>query len=133
MRLAHAGVEPTIAAALARRLGATAWRAVELARGPHELVPLRPGSDLTAAEVRAHLRYGGVVRLEDLLVRRARFALWQPEMARELLRFLQPLCAQELGWDGRRWGREEEGCVTAMANWNPQLPSVLPAITETPS
>lgn len=117
------GLAPDLAAALARRLGDTAWRALELARGARELTPLLAGTDLSAAEVRAHLRHGGVVRLEDLLVRRARFALWEPEVAEALLHHLQPLCAQELGWDGRRYAREQETAAAAIAAWRPVAPA----------
>jgi glycerol-3-phosphate dehydrogenase len=127
LRAAEPHLAPAAAEALARRLGALAWRALELARGPHELAPLLDGTDLSAAEVRAHLRHAGVVHLEDLLVRRARFALWDPDAAVALLAHLHSLCSQELGWDGRRYAREQEQAAAAIASWRPVAPSAAPA------
>lgn len=108
-----------VAAALARRLRALAPVALRLARTPEELTPLVDGTDLTAAEVRAHLAFGGVLRLEDLLLRRARFGLWNPAVARALLPRLRTLFAEELGWDAARWGREEEAFDLALEGWTP--------------
>ncbi len=120
-RLAAASAaEPEVASALARRLRAAAWWAPQLARGPEELRPLAPGTDLSAAEVRVHLRLGAVVRLEDLLLRRARLGLWQPALARELVGSLRPLFAAELGWSHARWDRERERFEHALAAWSPE-------------
>ena len=109
---------PEVASALARRLGGLAWTACELARGPAELHPLAAGGDLTAAEVRAHLRFGAVVRLEDLLVRRVRVAMWDLEQARWLCLAVAALAAAELGWDGWWRAREEESFTTVAAAWS---------------
>lgn len=108
-----------IAAALARRLGALAWTAGELA-GESGFAPLVDGSDLTAAEVRTHLRFGAVTRLEDLLLRRTRTGMWQPLLARELLTPVAALAAAELGWSAARRAQEEEGTAAALASWSPQ-------------
>lgn len=118
LRTVH-GVEPPIAAGLARRLGSLAWMACALARGPEELQPLLDGTDLCAAEVRGHLRHGAVVRLEDLLLRRARFGLWDPPAARALVPRLAPLFREELGWNADRWELEIEGADQALAAWRP--------------
>jgi glycerol-3-phosphate dehydrogenase len=127
-----------VAAGMARRLRGAAWLAPQLARKPSwaarvrgfpwthsararersELDPLIDGVDLCAAEVRAHLSFGGVVRLEDLLLRRARVGLWQPSVARELVPRLRSLFQQELGWDKARWGREVEGFDRALQGWS---------------
>ncbi len=118
--VAGAGIEPDVARALARRLRAGAWWAPELARSPEELQPLIEGSDLTAAEVRTHLRGGAVVRLEDLLLRRARLGLWQPALAREVVGRLRPLFEEELGWSHERWDRERERLEPALRAWSPE-------------
>jgi glycerol-3-phosphate dehydrogenase len=102
---------------MARRLRADAWWAPVLARDGGELRPLADGTDLTVAEVRVHLRLGGVVRLEDLLLRRARVAMWRPDLARELGARLRTPCREELGWDHPRWDRELEGFERALEGW----------------
>jgi glycerol-3-phosphate dehydrogenase len=70
--------------------------------------------------VRVHLRHGAVLHLEDLLLRRARVGLWEPERARELVPFLRLLFAQELGWDHTRWASEEAGFAQALEAWTPE-------------
>jgi glycerol-3-phosphate dehydrogenase len=116
-RLAERGVSPDVAAAMARRLGALAWTAFALARGAAELQPLADGVDLSAAEVRAQLRHGGVLRLEDLLLRRVRLGMWDPTAARAVVPRLQRLFAEELGWPSPRWEAEEEAFADALAGW----------------
>jgi len=113
-------LEPAVAAGMSRRLRSAAWWAPELARRMGELRPLADGTDLTAAEVRVHLRMGAVVRLEDLLLRRARLGLWQPALARELAPSLRPLFRQELGWSRRRFDQELETFQQAAIGWTPE-------------
>jgi glycerol-3-phosphate dehydrogenase len=110
----------SVAEAMTRRLGAYAWWALKLARDRRELDPLLPGIDLSAAEVRAHLRFGAVLHLDDLLLRRARVGLWEPPRARALVPLLRPLFAQELGWDTTRWAAEEAGFAQALEAWTLQ-------------
>lgn len=120
LRLAAAhGIDPPVAAGLARRLGGLAWTACALARGPEDLRPLLDGTDLCAAEVRGHLRHGAVTRLDDLLLRRARFGLWDPPAARALVPLLAPLFREELAWDVERWEREMEEADPALTAWTP--------------
>ena len=107
-----------VAQAMARRLCGAAWIAPSIARNADELKPLVDGADLCAAEVRVHLNHGAVVRLEDLLLRRARFGMWTPELGRELIPLLQPLFAQELGWDAKRWDAEVEAADAALQAWS---------------
>jgi glycerol-3-phosphate dehydrogenase len=116
LRAVH-GVERAVADALARRLGALAWTACELARGRGELRPLADGVDLCAAEVRAHLRYGGVLHLSDLLLRRVRIGMWHPAVARELLPHLRRTVRRELGWRGGRWQQEVERYARDAEGW----------------
>lgn len=121
-RLQHLGraIQPQVADGMARRLRSTAWWAV---RGIHEdsdLHPLMDGSDLTAAEVRAHLAFGGVLHLEDFLLRRVRVGLWSPELAMELATHLRPYFEEVKGWDRARWQQEEEGLASALDAWSPR-------------
>ena len=83
-----------------------------------ELSPLLDGSDLTAAEVRVHLAFGAVVRLDDLLLRRVRIGLWRPAVAREIVPHLRVLFEQELGWDHHRWDQEVEAFGRALQGWS---------------
>jgi glycerol-3-phosphate dehydrogenase len=110
-------LDPPVAAAMAWRLGSLAWSAVREARRRSELRPLEVGTDLCAAEVRAHLRWGGVLRLEDLLLRRIRVGMWQPELAIRLLRKVRPIVRAELEWEWSRWRREEEAFAGALEAW----------------
>jgi glycerol-3-phosphate dehydrogenase len=102
---------------MARRLGSTAWTAIELARGRSELRPLQPGLDLAAAEVRAHCRWGAVLHLEDLLLRRVRLGMWEPDTARDLVPILRPILRRELGWSYRQWQAERERFEAALEGW----------------
>ncbi len=113
------GLEEPVARAMVRRLRRSAIWAPRLARDERELRPIVEGTDLTAAEVRCHLAYGAVVRLEDLLLRRARLGMWQPEVARSVAPLLRPLFEQELGWSGKRWDSELEAFHAAAEAWSP--------------
>jgi glycerol-3-phosphate dehydrogenase len=110
-------LEPEIATGMARRLGSLAWGAARFARRKSELKPLEHGLDLCAAEVRAHLRWGAVLHLDDLLLRRIRVGMWQPELALDLLRRLRPIVRSELGWEWSRWRAEEERFASALEAW----------------
>ena len=117
------GLEPNVASGMGRRLGGLSWTACALARGPEELRPLLEGTDLCAAEVRGWLRHGAVTLLEDLLLRRVRLGMWEPEMARALAPRLAPLFRDELGWDAFRWERDSEKVARALDGWSPTPPS----------
>ncbi|NOZ79600.1 MAG: glycerol-3-phosphate dehydrogenase/oxidase [Acidobacteria bacterium] len=106
-----------VAAGMARRLGSLAWSACALARRGRDLEPLIDGLDLTPAETVAHLRWGAVLHLEDLLLRRARFGMWNPDAARELLPRLRPVFAKELGWRFSRWQSEVQRFEKALTGW----------------
>jgi glycerol-3-phosphate dehydrogenase len=116
LRAAH-DLEPAVAAGMARRLGALAWSSVNVARGRSELRPLYPGLDLCAAEVHAHCRWGAVLHLDDLLLRRVRIGMWEPETARALLPQLRPILRRELGWSFKDWQRERESFERALEGW----------------
>lgn len=115
-----AQVDPAVAPGLARRLRASSWWAPALARRASELRPLADGTDLCAAEIRVHLRFGAVVHLEDLLLRRVRLGLWQPRSAHAIAPSLRPLFRQELGWSRRRFDRELERLEDALQAWSPE-------------
>ncbi len=113
------GLRPEIASAMARRLRRDALWAPHLARDERELLPLVDGGDLCAAEVRCHLGHGAVLRLEDLLLRRARLGMWQPRLAADVAPMLRSIFEQELGWDGARWSRELDAWEQAAEAWSP--------------
>jgi glycerol-3-phosphate dehydrogenase len=113
-------IETCVAEGMARRLRSTAWWAVRGIREDTELHPLMSGTDLSAAEVRAHLAFGGVLHLEDLLLRRVRLGLWSPELAKEMASRLRPLFEEIKGWDHDRWQAEEEALEGALESWSPQ-------------
>lgn len=122
LRAVH-GIEAPVAAGMARRLGGLAWTACGFSRGDRgaeDFRPLLDGTDLCAAEVRGHLRHGAVARLDDLLLRRARFGLWDPPAARALVPRLAPLFRDELSWSAERWEREIEETDRALTAWTPQ-------------
>jgi glycerol-3-phosphate dehydrogenase len=105
---------------MARRLGANAWHVPSLARTARERRPIASGQDLCAAEIRAHLRWGAVLHLEDLLLRRVRLGMWAPEQAAELAPRLRSVVRHELGWDGSRWERELADFNQALTTWKPE-------------
>jgi glycerol-3-phosphate dehydrogenase len=111
------GLDTAVAFGMARRLGAVAWHAGLLARDSAELLPLAEGTDLSAAEVRAHLRWGAVLHLDDLLIRRLRVGMWHPEVAEALLPVIRPLIMDDRNWDARRWEKEEAAFHQALAAW----------------
>jgi glycerol-3-phosphate dehydrogenase len=110
-------LDPKIAGGMARRLGALAWPATQLARSKSELRPIRPDLDLCAAEVRAHCRWGAVLHLEDLLLRRVRLGMWDPETAAALPPALRPVLRREFGWSFKDWQREREKFHAALEGW----------------
>ena len=116
--VARLGAEPDVAAGMVRRLGALALAAAGAAE-PEQLRAVGDGLDLSAAELAWHVRYGGVVRLEDLLLRRVRLGMWQPRRALEVAPALRPLIRRAAGWSVARWNRELEGLAQAVGNWLP--------------
>jgi glycerol-3-phosphate dehydrogenase len=112
-------LSPEVAAGMTLRLRERALWAPHLARDARELQPFEEGGDLTPAEVRVHLGYGAVLRLEDLLLRRARLGLWRPEAALRLAPRLEPYFRETFDWDGRRWERELAAYEQAARAWMP--------------
>jgi len=108
-----------VAEAWSRRLRAGSWAALDMSRASSELHPLIDGSDISLAEIRAHLRYGAVLHLEDLLLRRVRVGMWNPALARKLAPLLPSLLEDELDWSSSRWDRELEGFHESVAAWSP--------------
>ncbi len=116
--LAESGVPAGVAGGLVRRLGALAWAAAATAR-EGELEPLADDLDLCAAELLWHARFGAVVHLEDLLLRRVRLGMWQPRRCLELAPRLRSPLRRVLGWEVSRWRRELERLESAVASWLP--------------
>jgi glycerol-3-phosphate dehydrogenase len=102
---------------LVRRLGALALPAV--AAAPEAIRPVVEGLDLCGAELLWQLRFGGVVHLEDLLLRRVRLGMWQPRLCLEVAPRLRPLLRRVAGWTVSRWNGEIERLERAVANWLP--------------
>ncbi len=67
--------------------------------------------------MRAQLRHGAVLRLEDLLLRRVRLAMWDPAAARAVAPRLAELCAAELAWASPRREAEEASLSAALTGW----------------
>ncbi len=114
--IAAMGVAEDVGRGMARRLGALALPA---AASGAALQPLAEGLDLCAAELVWQLRFGGVVHLEDLLLRRVRLGMWQPRRCLELAPSLRPLLRRAAGWTVPRWNAELARLARAVANWLP--------------
>jgi glycerol-3-phosphate dehydrogenase len=111
------GVSETVARGLVRRLGALALPAA--ATSPEALQPVADGLDLCAAELVWQLRFGGVVHLEDLLLRRVRLGMWEPRRCLDVAPHLRPLLRRAAGWSVGRWNAELVRLEGAVANWLP--------------
>lgn len=98
-----------LSAAMRRRLlgryGADA-AALAAAAQPGELTAI-PGTHTLWAELRWAARAEGVCHLDDLLLRRVRLGLVQPQGGAALLERVRAICQPELGWDDARWKTEE--------------------------
>ncbi len=103
--LLPAGAAPLPAdAAQARRLRGRfgALAAEVLAQGSQTL----PGTQTLIGELRHSLQHEQVHHLDDLLLRRTRLGLLQPDFAAGLLPALRPHCQELLGWDAARFAQE---------------------------
>jgi glycerol-3-phosphate dehydrogenase len=112
------GASPAVAAGMTRRLGALAIPAAQSAprRG---LRPVADDLDLCAAELQWHAAWGGVVHLEDLLLRRARLGMWSPRRCLDLAPRLRATVRRAAGWSAVHWRRELERLHVAVGNWLP--------------
>jgi glycerol-3-phosphate dehydrogenase len=91
-----------------RLIGRYGSAAADLVAGaPPEERETIPGTKTLWAELRWACRNEGVVRLEDLLLRRVRIGLLLPYGGAEFLERIREICRKELGWEEARW-REEE-------------------------
>jgi glycerol-3-phosphate dehydrogenase len=116
--LANLKVDRAVIDGLVRRLGALALPAA-LGAPPDALRPLGDDLDLCGGELAFQARCGGVVHLEDLLLRRVRLGMWQPRRCLELAPRLRPLLRRAVGWSVKRWNTELERLDRAVANWLP--------------
>ncbi|MGH8491693.1 MAG: FAD-dependent oxidoreductase [Moraxellaceae bacterium] len=94
-----------------------------------ELLAL-PQSQTLWSELRWAARYEQVAHLDDLLLRRTRIGLLQPEGGQGLLPDIRRLCQYELGWSDERWQLE---CGRYQQIWQQHygLPSGATAATMT--
>jgi glycerol-3-phosphate dehydrogenase len=97
---------PTGSSRLNGRYGADAAKVLDMARAD-EQQPIG-ATETTWIELRYAMRNECVVHLDDLLLRRTRLGLQLRDGAAEVFPRLQPLCAEELGWDAARWNAETE-------------------------
>jgi len=114
------GMPSSVAQAMVRRLGSLAWTAAAAVRREKELTPLAPGMDLSIAEARAWIRHGAVLHVEDLLLRRVRIGMWDPDAARDVAWRLRMVFQRELGWSFLRWSEELEVFEEALEAWTPE-------------
>jgi glycerol-3-phosphate dehydrogenase len=112
------GATEAVAGGLVRRLAALALPAAASA-GPMQLRPVAEGLDVCGTELVWHLRFGGCVHLEDLLLRRVRLGMWQPRLCLELAPELRPLLRRAAGWSVARWNAELARLEKAAASWLP--------------
>ncbi|MFH1177535.1 MAG: glycerol-3-phosphate dehydrogenase/oxidase [Acidobacteriota bacterium] len=124
--LVRTGIDEKVANGLLRRLGAAALPLVA-SSDAKELAPVADGLDLCPAELVWHLRAGGVIHLEDLLLRRIRMGMWQPQLTLELAPGLRAVLRRAAGWSVARWNAELERLAAAVGNWMPPEPALAEA------
>ena len=122
------GLGAAVSRRLAGRHGAAAAEVVRGAR-PGELEPIA-GTPWLWAELRHAARAEGVVRLEDLLLRRVRVGLLLPDGGASLLPRVRAICREELAWDDGRWAMEERDYLAGRRAHGavPETPAVSPAL-----
>jgi glycerol-3-phosphate dehydrogenase len=101
----NAALSPGASARLAGRYGGFAPLLVSAAL-PGELERIG-GTDVLWAELRWAARAEGVVRLEDLLLRRTRLGLLLRHGGTALLPRIRSICQPELAWTDAQWEAEE--------------------------
>jgi glycerol-3-phosphate dehydrogenase len=101
----ESGLEPAAAARMVRLYGTEAGEVVK--RGSD---PLLPGANVFSGEVSWAMEMEGAARLEDVLYRRTRAALYEPSVRRALVAPIAERMAERLGWDRAR--REQEILAT---------------------
>lgn len=97
---------PTARLRLAGRYGKAAIPLLAAA-GPGETETVADTTTLWA-ELRWAARAGGVVHLDDLLLRRVRLGLLLPHGGQEFLPRIRQVVQAELGWDDLRWRQEAD-------------------------
>jgi glycerol-3-phosphate dehydrogenase len=105
-KIANSNLDPEILRYQLGRYGADTESMLSAAQ-PGELEPFAPLCNLPA-ELRWAARDEGVVRLDDLLLRRVRIGNLLPEGAQPLLSAIRKIVQPELGWSDARWQKEEK-------------------------
>ncbi|TAK61035.1 MAG: glycerol-3-phosphate dehydrogenase/oxidase [Dehalococcoidia bacterium] len=103
-------VSQTVAARLAQLYGAEAQQVA--AAG---LAPLAPHAPVIEGEVDWSVRNEAAARVEDVVYRRTRAALYEPEAARAIVEPVASRMAQLLGWDAARTHDEVEATRARLA------------------
>jgi glycerol-3-phosphate dehydrogenase len=95
-----------------------------------------PGTQSLWAELRWASRAEGVVRLDDLMLRRVRLGHLLPGGAQGLLQRIRGICQPELGWSDARWESEQAAYLdlwrccysvpdrTTIPDWREQVAAV---------
>lgn len=109
------GLAPATARRLAARYGAEGLAAIA-GMPAAERAPI-PGHRTLWGELRWAARAEDVRHLDDLLLRRVRLGLTEPDGGAGLLAALRPLVQSELAWDDVRWDREADAYL---AGWHRQ-------------
>jgi glycerol-3-phosphate dehydrogenase len=78
-----------------------------LAAGPDALTTI-DGAVATWGDLRWAARSEGVVKLEDLLLRRVRLGLLLGDRTFDVMDRIRAIAQPELGWDDATWEREEK-------------------------
>lgn len=100
---------------LSGRYGNLAHAVVAAAKST-ELYPIN-SSHVCLAELRWAARAEAVEHLGDLLLRRTRLGMTLPDAAAELFPAVRNICAEELGWDNKRWTDETNQYKQHYANY----------------
>ncbi|MGD8814032.1 MAG: FAD-dependent oxidoreductase, partial [Anaerolineales bacterium] len=103
---APAVVDPSMMLRLVGRYGSDAYGLLSSAQD-HELKTI-PGSQSMWAELRWAARNEGIIHLDDLLLRRLRLGLQQPEGGVTDTDSIRRIVQEELGWSDDRWDQELE-------------------------
>jgi glycerol-3-phosphate dehydrogenase len=97
---------PTTPEIGARLLGRHGIEATEILAAPEKDEAI-DGTPALWSELRHAARSEGVVRLEDLLLRRVRLGILMPNGGVSVMDRVKEIAQKELGWDDSTWAREE--------------------------
>ncbi len=105
---AELALSPALSRRLYGRYGHNADRLLAMVRDENRADELKaiPGTLGCWAEVRWAARAEGVIKLQDLLLRRCRLGFLLRDGGMEHVSRIQEICRSELGWDDEQWQNE---------------------------